>query len=52
MVDFTKFHLAAKKYYKVSNIGRGFIGKILLKKTFQIVSSGLKKNKNFLIKKK
>ncbi len=52
MVDFTKFHLAAKKYYKVSNIGRGFIGKISLKKTFQIVSSGLKKNKNFLIKKK
>lgn len=52
MVDFTKFHLAAKKYYKVSNIGRGFIGKISLKKTFEIVSSGLKKNKNFLIKKK
>ena len=41
----------ANKYYKVSNIGRGFVGKISLEKTYQIVKSGIKKNKNFLIKK-
>ena len=51
MVDFEKFHNLAKKYYKVSYIGRGFVGKISLKKTFEIVKFGLKKNKNFLIKK-
>lgn len=50
-VDFSKFHKAACNHYKVSNIGRGFVGKISLKKTFQIVKSGIKKNKNFLIKK-
>jgi aminoglycoside 3-N-acetyltransferase len=50
-VDFSKFHKAAYKYYKVSNIGRGFVGKISLRKTFQVVKSGIKKNKNFLIKK-
>ncbi len=50
-VDFSRFHNEANKYYKVSNIGRGFVGKISLEKTFQIVKSGIKKNKNFLIKK-
>ena len=30
--DFTKFHHQANKYYKVSNIGRGFVGTISLEK--------------------
>jgi aminoglycoside 3-N-acetyltransferase len=50
--DFKNFNLFASKYYNVSNIGRGFVGRISLKKTFQIVENGLKKNKNFLIKRK
>ena len=49
--DLAKFHDLAKKYYKVCNIGRGFVGIISLKKTFQVVQLGLKKNKHFLIKK-
>ena len=49
--DFEKFHNLAKKYYKVGYIGRGFVGKISLRKTFEIVKLGIKKNKNFLIKK-
>jgi aminoglycoside 3-N-acetyltransferase len=51
IADFTKFNLASNKYYKTSNIGRGFVGKISLEKTFEIVKKGLKKDKNFLIKK-
>lgn len=50
-VDFEKFHNIAKKYYRVCNIGRGFVGKISLNKSFEIVESGIKKNNNFLIKK-
>ena len=49
--DFKNFNLSARKYYKVSNIGRGFIGSISLKNKFQIIEKSLKKNKSFLIKK-
>ena len=49
-VNFEKFHNIAKKYYKTCNIGRGFVGKISLERSFEIIKSQIKKNNNFLIK--